>query len=190
MVKFHNFHQTVQEYYSRGKENLFPILFDCPNPDCAYPGRLRFHGFYTRNALTLYGTFLIFIQRYFCPRCKHTVSLLPSFLAPRFQYSLSLIFFTLFRMIINHLPLERITQLVGAFPGYQIIFHQNLVFYRKRFLANLPLILGYFGTRELVFSEDFQSCVQAVTRQICRCPLPVFHLELFFVQSRSFLSKS
>jgi len=36
MVKFHNFHQTVQEYYCRGKENLFPTLFECPQLTCSY----------------------------------------------------------------------------------------------------------------------------------------------------------
>jgi hypothetical protein len=190
MVKFHNFHQTVQEYYCRGKENLFPTLISCPQPDCSYHDRLRFHGFYTRNALTLYETFLIVIQRYYCPACKHTVSLLPSFLAPRFQYSLTVIFFTLFRMIINHLPLEQVARLVGAFPGHQAISHQHLVFYRKRLVANLPLILGFFGSKELVFSEDSHTRLQAILHQICRYPLPVFHLEYFWVQAGSCLSKS
>lgn len=190
MVKFYDFNQTLQEYYCRGKENLFPVLYECPNPECPYHGRLRFHGFYTRNALSLYETYVIVIQRYFCPICKHTVSLLPSFLAPQFQYTLAFIFFTLFRLIISHLRLEQVTRLVGAFPGHQSISHQHLVFYRKRFLANLPLILGFFGSRELVFGEDFHSRLQAIIRQICRYPLPTFHLEHFLVQTRCFLSKS
>jgi transposase-like protein len=190
MVKFHNFHQTVQEYYCRGKDNLFPTLISGPQPDCSDHDRLRFHGFYTRNALTFYGTFLIVIQRYFCPSCKHTVSLLPSFLAPRFQYTLTVIFFTLFRMIISHLPLEQVARLVGAFPGHQAISHQHLVFYRKRLITNLPLILRFLGSKEIVFSEDSHTRLQAILHQICWRPLPVFHLEYFWVQARSLLSKS
>jgi transposase-like protein len=189
MVKFHNFHQTVQEYYCLGKENLFPILFGCPNPDCPYQGRLRFHGFYTRNALTFYGTFILFIQRYLCPICGHTISLLPSFLAPRFQYTLGFIFFTLFQLIVNHLPMEKIARLVNFFPGRQRISHQHIVFYRKRFLKNFPLILGFWGSQEFVFSDEPNSRLIAVIRQIYRHSLSIFNLDYFSVWSKSFLCK-
>jgi len=189
MAKFHNFHQTVQEYCCRGKENLFPILFGCPNPNCPYQGRLRFHGFYTRNALTFYGTFLLFIQRYLCPICGHTVSLLPSFLAPRFQYTLGFIFFTLFRLIVNHLPTEKIARLANSFPGHQKISHQHLVFYRKRFLENFPLILGFWSSQKFIFSDEPNSQLIAVVRQIYRHPLLMFNLDYFSVWSKSFLCK-
>src|SRR5690554_7532481 len=79
MVRKHHFHISIQEYYRRGKENLFPQIYNCPNPKCTYEGRLRFHGFYSRNVLTMNETLVIFIKRYFCPDCRKTVSLQPSF---------------------------------------------------------------------------------------------------------------
>jgi hypothetical protein len=133
MVKPHCFNQSVQEYYARGKDNLFPDLFGCPNPHCHYQGRLRRHGFYQRNVLSWQFSAVIFIQRYFCPVCHHTVSLLPSFLAPRFQYSLACIFFTLFRVCVNHLPLARIAQLINTLSGRNELSHQQIVFLKSVF---------------------------------------------------------
>lgn len=188
MVKFYCFHQTAQEYYERGQDNLFPELFGCPFPGCPYRGRLRRHGFYSRNVLTFRAIFTIFIQRYFCPICKHTVSLLPSFLIPHFQYSLACIFFGLFRTIITRLPLAQIAQTINRISHRSEMSHQHLALYRKRFLANMPLITGFFGSKELVFAE---TCPQSVIRQIFqRHFLELFHLQYARFQARHFLAKS
>ena len=64
MVQYHHFHINMREYSARGKQNLFPDLYGCPNPSCPYEGRLRHHGFYERHLLSLLGTYLIVIQRY------------------------------------------------------------------------------------------------------------------------------
>jgi hypothetical protein len=183
MVKFHCFHQTVQEYYGRGKENLFPDIIGCPFPGCHYQGRLRRHGFYTRNVLTFHAFFRIFIQRYYCKSCKHTVSLLPTFLLPYFQYSLACIFYSLFRNIINRLPLEQIAQKINQLSQRTELSHQHLVFYKKRFLENLPLIIGFFSS---AVSEP-----ESVVRRIFQGRfLQPFNLQYFQFQAHHFLAKS
>ena len=188
MVKFYCFHQTAQEYYERGQENLFPELFGCPNPKCHYQGRLRRHGFYTRNVLTCRACFRIFVQRYYCKSCKRTVSLLPSFLLPYFQYSLACIFFCLFRIIITRLPLEQIALKINQISGRTELSHQQLVFYKKRFLGNMPLIIGFFGSKEFIFAK---ADLKSVIRRIFKAHfLEPFNLQYFQFQARHFLAKS
>ena len=58
MVETHDFHQSIKEYSAQGKQNLFPVLYGCPNPCCVYEGMLHRHAFYNRNALALTGTLL------------------------------------------------------------------------------------------------------------------------------------
>jgi hypothetical protein len=189
MVKPYCFNQSVQEYYARGKDNLFPNLFGCPNPHCPYQGRLRRHGFYQRNVLACQSTLVIFIQRYFCPVCHHTVSLLPSFMIPRFQYSLGCIFFTLFRACVDHLPLAQIARLINEFSGRDELSHQQIVFFKKRFSKNLPLILGFFGSRDIVFAQsDFEEMRSAIIRRIFQNRyLHFFNLEFAAFQAVHFL---
>jgi transposase-like protein len=153
MVKLHHFGITVKEYYHRGKENIFPDLYGCPHPCCSFEGRLRRHGFYTRNALTLLATYLIVIQRYYCPSCKKTVSLLPSFLAPRFQYSLSCIFFALYQLSVRRIQLHRIAEVINDRAHRQELSHQQLSFYRKRICDNQPLITAFLGQQGLFLAD-------------------------------------
>ncbi|WP_423244837.1 DUF6431 domain-containing protein [Fonticella tunisiensis] len=49
------------------------------------------HCHYDRNVVTLNQHFIISIQRFLCPCCGKTYSLLPSFLIPYFIYTLSLL---------------------------------------------------------------------------------------------------
>ena len=188
MVKLYDFHQTTQEYYERGKNNLFPELSGCPFPGCPYRGRLRRHGFYLRNVLTFKTIFPIFIQRYLCPICKHTVSLLPSFLIPHFQYSLACIFFGLFRTLVTRLPLAQIAQAINQISRRTEMSHQHLTLYRKRFLANMPLIIGFFGSKESVFTN---ASPESIVRQIFQKRfLELFNLQYVQFQTRCFLAKS
>lgn len=186
MVAYHHFHITVQEYYRRGKQNLFPHIFKCPHPGCLYSNKLRSHGFYRRNVLTFHETFVIYIKRYYCPSCRRTVSLLPSFLAPRFQYTPAFIFFTLFRRIINNLPLAQIAQKLNALSGRAEFSPHHIRFYRRRFSENLPLLIGFFGSKEIVFVH---ADLPLLIIQISRYSLPRFSLEYFSFNARHFLSK-
>jgi transposase-like protein len=189
MVKLHHFGITVKEYYHRGKENIFPDLYGCPHPCCSFEGRLRRHGFYTRNALTLLATYLIVIQRYYCPSCKKTVSLLPSFLAPRFQYSLSCIFFALYQLSVRRIQLHRIAEVINDRAHRQELSHQQLSFYRKRICDNQPLITAFLGQQGL-FLADLEpgSWLEAWSKHVFR-QLEIFHLTYFTFQARHFMAK-
>lgn len=190
MVKIHHFQIAIQEYRSRGKENSFPDIYGCPNPCCNNTGRLRKHGFYSRNVLTLADSYIIFIQRYYCPVCGKTTSLLPSFLVPRFQYSLICIFYILFQTIYFRLPFARIAEMVNTSSKRFEMAYQHVCFYRRRLLKNRPVITGFFGSEGIVLAEihsvywtkDFIS-------KAYHLGLQNFNINYFRFQNRSFMDK-
>jgi len=95
MIRMHRYPISLLRYIVLGKQNIFPELFGCRQPGCKNRDRLRKHGFYSRQAIFLTAICIAWIQRYLCPICGHTVSLLPTFLAPRFQYTLMALFWIL-----------------------------------------------------------------------------------------------
>lgn len=68
--------------------SLFPKAPDrCPFPDCHLPIEMKKHGFYQRYVISKEYSGYIYIRRYICSRCGRTISFLPSFVIPYFQYS-------------------------------------------------------------------------------------------------------
>lgn len=127
MQIIHSFHITPREYHKRGKNNDFPQIDICP---CySYPSPLARHGFYWRNALFRQQEFRIPILRLKCSSCKKTISLLPDFLLPRFQYSLEFILEVLRKFFLH---------------CKTTTYYQLLQFYRRRFLGNLNRIGAFF----------------------------------------------
>ncbi len=187
-MKMHHFRITVQEYHARGRENLFPDLYGCPNSCCHFEGRLRRHGFYERNVLTLLAVYVVFIQRYYCPACKRTASLLPSFLAPYFQYSLSCIFFVLFQTAVRRISFVCIAEKVNNKSGRGEMSHQHIGFYRKRVMENRPIILGFRGSMELVVHVEQQQWLETFCHTIYRWGIQDFNLRYFGFMSKSFLN--
>jgi hypothetical protein len=78
MISITKFPINITEYAKLRKANVFPVKYGCKN--CGYEGRLHRHGFYQRNAITIFATYRIFILRVKCPSCNKTYSVLPSFL--------------------------------------------------------------------------------------------------------------
>jgi len=187
MVKMHHFRITVQEYHARGRENLFPDLYGCPNSCCHFEGRLRRHGFYERNVLTLLAVYVIFIQRYYCPACKRTVSLLPTFLAPRFQYSLSCLFFVLFQTVVRRISFVRTAEKVNVHSRRCEMSHQHITFYRKRIVENRPVIFGFLGSMEIVIQAE-QPWLEAFCRIVYRWGIQDFNLRYFDFIAKSFVN--
>lgn len=146
MARIHDFKISVIGYYERGRDNLFPDLYGCPNPACQFSGRLSRNGFYDRNAICFTGIYRIVIQRYRCPICGKSDSALPSFLLPRFQYSLLLIFCCL-----KALAVTRSTLIRAAASANECLSYQLVRVYRSRFMANAGLCMqvlasgGYQG---------------------------------------------
>lgn len=82
-----------EEYARQGESFDFPVPDNCPNSDCLNFTPLKKHGFYERNCLDFTYQGKILIRRYYCPHCGKTISYLPSFCLPYFQYSLAVIYF-------------------------------------------------------------------------------------------------
>lgn len=91
MVRMHHFSVSPQVYYQLGTSNIFPDIDECPQRGCGSGKRLRRHGFYRRWVITPEGKYHVPIQRYYCSRCRRTVSMLPTFAAPYWQFSLGVV---------------------------------------------------------------------------------------------------
>ena len=186
MVQYYHFHINIQEYYARGKDNLFPDLYGCPNPSCPNEGRLRHHGFYERHLLSLLATNIIVIQRYYCPRCKFTVSLMPSFMVERFQYSLSFIFFVIYLRLIRCWTLGRISAFLIA-NGRPEFSMQHVIFYLRRLNENFTLVRGLLGSWEMVAGpRPDKAFVYLVLRPSIHRRLNV---DFFALNAMSFMAK-
>lgn len=89
MVHYHDFLVELPRYAALGKANDFPTLNCCPI--CRAKNRLQRHGFYERNVISEECSFRIPICRLLCPDCGRTVSILPMFVLPYFQYTVDII---------------------------------------------------------------------------------------------------
>lgn len=127
LVLPHYFGISVDEYVERGMNNDFPEIERCPH--CKGRIRLARHGFYWRNVITAAKQYRLPICRLVCPSCRKTVSLLPSFLLPYFQYTVDVILEKLHKSLVY-----------GKITGC----HQLVLFYRKRFIKNLNRIEMFF----------------------------------------------
>lgn len=135
MIQLYDFGIDVQTYANRGKENAFPSIHRCPH--CQAKRILYRHGYYERNALVGQDAYRIWIARYRCAICKKTVTVLPTFLLPYFQYTIG---------TIVHWLKERLSSLLGKGKGSSKFFplRQGVDVYMRRFLAHLPWLRCFF----------------------------------------------
>jgi len=89
MVIVTEFGCPVLEYAARFPHLAFPRPDVCPH---CHAARLFIgHGFYRRKALSPTQVFLVYLKRWYCKGCHHTLSLLPSFLLRFRHYLLAVI---------------------------------------------------------------------------------------------------
>jgi len=82
---------NIQGYLNNYKD-IVEILPPLACPVCGIKHPLWGHGEYWRNVCDLLSSpVMIPILRYYCSRCKHTVSFIPSFCVPHKQYSAGVI---------------------------------------------------------------------------------------------------
>ncbi|AST57741.1 putative cellobiohydrolase [Thermoanaerobacterium thermosaccharolyticum] len=139
---------NIEEYLRKDKEYNFPNPPDrCPHPDCKCKVKLKKHGFYHRYYLDGAVCIKITIRRYICPVCKKTISYLPEFCIPHFQYSFNMIAKSLKETLIRTKTLSSIiSDLKRNFPT--ILFsRQHIYFYIKRITNNLSFII--YGLRQI-----------------------------------------
>lgn len=110
-------------------DNYFPDFEACPR--CKAKVKLTRHGFYWRYIYLIKNAVKVPVCRYFCPSCRKTISLLPTFLLPYFQ-----------------LPLRVIIKLIQSIAlgkkGFLDLKRQHVQFVKKRFMNNLNWIEAFF----------------------------------------------
>lgn len=126
-----------------GKTNFYTCKYGCKN--CGYEGRLHRHGSYTRNVITFFQVFIINVQRFKCPNCKKTCSMLPSFLIPYFQYSFDFIATTLYMVYILSISPSQVSKLMNEIGVHCHISLQSVLFYMKRFIGHRFKINSFFA---------------------------------------------
>jgi transposase-like protein len=85
MVIVIEFHCHVHEYVDQFTQLVFPRPEVCPHCHAVY--LFVGHGFYLRKPLSPTQVYRVWIKRWYCKGCHHTLSLLPSFLL-RFRHYL------------------------------------------------------------------------------------------------------
>jgi|SRR5690554_6577011 len=127
MQIIHDFKTTIKKYSENRKQNDYPVLTECPH--CH--DRMVKNGFYKRYVITSCGTYIIYIRRYRCKYkdCGLSISILPSFLLPRFQRSLNSIFNSIKEYVFNRKFL---------------LYRRAVFFYLQRFRFNIPGIISFF----------------------------------------------
>lgn len=120
-----------------------PILFpeapdSCPFKGCLTRIKLKKHGYYHRFFISKSFSGVLFIRRYICPICGRTISVMPIFCIPRFQYSGEDIIDMLYR--VYHLGIS-ISGLIKKFKDIiPLITRRHLNYYRKRIGDNRKFI--------------------------------------------------
>jgi hypothetical protein len=145
---------SSQEYVAQG-------YVEPPRPQTCFScriGKPYKHGFYKRFYLDGRSCSRIAIRRYRCPRCRITISFLPSFCVPKFQYSLYVLGKVLQLRFEKGFTLRKcIENLANRFPQLDWL-PQRISFYAKRFLDNLPwmesLLKSMFPKMKLCFSKE------------------------------------
>ena len=163
MQIIYNFEITIEEYVKKEKNNKFPQLKKCPH--CG--DHLIKHGFYTRFIITQFNTYVVFIRRYRCKHCNHTVSILPSFLLPHFQRSLNSIF-----------------QSIKAYLLGKIynLYKRQVHFYCQRFINNIPGLISFFrifNHSYLSFAKSKNKKATKLIKMISDYPVPTFSQRFF-----------
>lgn len=126
MQIIHDFKISIKIYSRRGKNNDFFHPKECP----FCHDKLHKNGFYHRYVISIDGkTHRILIRRYRCQHCGRTVSILPSFLFPRFQRSLDYIVCCIKEYLLQKKLL---------------LYKRAVYFYLNRFTCNIPGLIAFF----------------------------------------------
>jgi len=191
VVVFHHFRQSIHEYYELGKTNLFPEICGCPQDGCGYPGRLRHHGFYERNALTILADYRIVIARYLCPVCGRTVSVLPSFLASRFQYSLACIVLSVFIRATRGISMACAAGIMCAKAKGRVITERHISFWERRVDSQRSLVspVLLLSGHAVPGTADVRFCEYLAETTLSCYPVSKLNLAFYAFHKRPFMRK-
>lgn len=173
MQIIHNFDISPAQYFLNGQDNEFLVIKRCPHCN----DLMIKNGFYKRFVITLNRkTYTIFIRRYRCKHCNHTVSILPSFLLPRFQRSLEFIFHCLDQYFLE--------------KSYTLGYRQ-VHFYCQRFRKNIPGLISFFRdilNLRLSFEEKIKKKAIKLIEMIKSTPAHTFSQRYHNHFNRNFMA--
>jgi hypothetical protein len=143
---------SLNKYAKDRDSAIFPIILKCPI--CGAEIKLYRHGFYSRNVITPKQEYCIDICRYFCRSCQGTISLLPIFLLPYFQYDKQSILKSLWNYFAH---------------GVLWPYRQTAGWYRQRFSRNLAAIIGALRERKLLYhvpDDEYEKAIKVIGRLV------------------------
>ncbi|MBS4040147.1 MAG: hypothetical protein KGZ81_06060 [Flavobacteriales bacterium] len=126
------------------EEKNIQHLYGCSS--CGYEGMLHRHGHYKRNVVTLTQHFVISIQRFLCPSCGKTFSLLPSFLIPYFIYSYDVVIYCLNSVFTLKNKFTDVCSFLHNSNNQCFISIQSIGFFKKRFLSKVDIVNSFFAS--------------------------------------------
>lgn len=183
----------VAEFSSKNSD-LFP---DAPSRclfgDCLMPVKLKKHGFYKRYFIGRSFSGYLFIRRYICPVCGRTVSMLPIFCIPYFQYSALDILNILCNLYFSGMSLNR---LIGRFKKvFPSISRRHINFYRKRIGLNRGLIQYVLNkiSPEFIFAgniPEIPNWIKVFLKFVKKLHFNVFLLSFSNLAGKSFMTLS
>ncbi|MCX7883471.1 MAG: DUF6431 domain-containing protein [Caloramator sp.] len=141
MISIDSFSKIITEYILFEEKNI-RHMYGCSA--CGYEGMLHSHGHYKRNVITLHGHFIIKIQRFKCPSCGKTYSLLPCFLIPYFIYTFDVVIFCLYSMLVLKKTAMNVCCILHEYNKQCFISIESPFFFKKRFLSKLNIINSFF----------------------------------------------
>jgi hypothetical protein len=164
MISITKFPINITEYAKLRKANVFPVKYGCKN--CGYGGRLHRHGFYQRNAITIFATYRIFILRVKCPSCNKTYSVLPSFLIPYHQYTFEHIFLCLFYVYaLRHSYLKIVSIFKDLNPNTMFSI-ANIYRFKKRMIRVAPIVNCFFANFVSLYFDMDKPTVSSIVSKI------------------------
>jgi hypothetical protein len=127
------------EEFSKKNTNIHPRPPQrCPFKDCSLTVTFKKHGYYQRYYISKIFTGILYIRRYICPVCGRTISMLPVFCIPKFQYSYLDIMHFLHEIFQGNISLKQyIIKLKQYFPS---IDRRHINYYKRRVLDNRKFI--------------------------------------------------
>lgn len=136
------------------------IKQDIPRPNHCHQcknTKLHKHGWYWRHCLDGINVWLIPIRRYYCPHCKITISMLPSFCLPGIQYALAVVLSCILGRLAKGYSLKHMAQeLSKIYPQLLAWSPGQMGYYPRLFLKNLSrveLVLRQWNPRCCLFDS-------------------------------------
>jgi hypothetical protein len=183
------FIKSITEYHKLGKENIFPTQYGCKN--CGYLGRLHRHGFYSRNVITRFTTYRIFILRIKCPSCGKTHSLLPDFLIPYYQYSFDAIFLCLYSVYILNYSYSKVVDIFKNTNSESYFSISNIYSFKKRMKEVTPIANSFFANFKEYYYDMNNPSAGKVIEKIKKFidTKEVFNITYFSMMPKHFFAK-